>query len=407
MSGSPAEVPGGNRDAWAREAVDDGLLVEWDALAVETRAVPFLRPGWFQAWMAAFAPGRTLRALTVRRAGTLVALLPVLESWRGVSVPANTHSTVIEPLAVDEAAARALVPALLGGGWRTDLRFVPAGGLADVMAAEAGDRGWLARREVMRQPPFTLVEGDWEAYQREQLSKNRRHGLARLARRLEEMGDVRLDVQDGGRNLAGLLAEGFGLERSGWKGDEGTAVLSRPDTEQFYREVAEWAARTGLLRLYFLRLDGRAIAFLYTVEQHGVSHVLKLGFDDALRDRGPGVLVARAFLQDAFARPDLRKVDWLGEDDRYKRDFATGVRDQLRLQFYAPGVLGRADRALADGVAAARAEARRRLPPETRHRIGVSAGRLRARLPIRGGAQSSGAQSLGARSSGAQSSGTK
>ena len=81
------------------------------------------------------------------------------------------------------------------------------------------------------------------------------------------------------------------VEASGWKRESGTAIDSRPDTLGFYTEIARWAAARGILRLAFLRLDGRAIAFELALEDNGVYAILKGGFDVELRKFGPGGLI--------------------------------------------------------------------------------------------------------------------
>jgi glucose/arabinose dehydrogenase len=44
---------------------------------------------------------------------------------------------------------------------------------------------------------------------------------------------------------AELLAEGFRVEASGWKGAAGSAIIAHRNTHQFYREVASWGAEQG------------------------------------------------------------------------------------------------------------------------------------------------------------------
>ena len=106
--------------------------------------------------------------------------------------------------------------------------------------------------------------------------------------RSDSSRERRLDGRDG---LDSLLTEGFAIESAGWKAAGGTAIVSRAETEGFYREVAAWAAQRGWLRLAFLRLDGRALAFEFAIEEGGVYYALKSGFDPAYRAFSPGTLL--------------------------------------------------------------------------------------------------------------------
>jgi hypothetical protein len=74
----------------------------------------------------------------------------------------------------------------------------------------------------------------------------------------------------------------------------------------------------------------------------------------------------------------------MGVDDPHKLDFASGVRQQLRLQLFARGAAGAIERGLAAAVAVARAQARRLLSIERRKRIRRAVNRLFAAVPIAG-----------------------
>jgi CelD/BcsL family acetyltransferase involved in cellulose biosynthesis len=227
------------------------------------------------------------------------------------------------------------------------------------------------------------VDGDWETFQRSVLSKKRKKSLRRLEEKLSARGQVDFAVHDGGRDLAALLAEGLDLELGGWKGEQGIAVLSRRRTARFYRSVAEWAAQAGILRLSFLRLDGRAVAFGFRLEQQGVIYALKTAYAEEFREYGPGLLLKRRLLADAFGRPDVHLVDWLPGATPHKLLFASGVRQLLRVQLFSGSPAGVLERGLATAVSMARVQTRRRLPDERRKQIRRALGvdRVRAAGP--------------------------
>jgi CelD/BcsL family acetyltransferase involved in cellulose biosynthesis len=151
-------------------------------------------------------------------------------------------------------------------------------------------------------------------------------------------------VATGGDRLDTLLEEGYRLEGSGWKAREGTAIQSRPETRAFYGEVARWAAEQGSLRLSFLRLDGRAIAFHFNVEANDVQYHLKGGYDTDYERFSPGRLLHYLLLERCFDG-GLRRYDFLGGEEPYKLQFATGTRVLARLQAFAPSAAGRLERA--------------------------------------------------------------
>jgi hypothetical protein len=68
---------------------------------------------------------------------------------------------------------------------------------------------------------------------------------------------------------AWLAAPSHPREAFGWKGRGGTAILSDPRAEQFFREFAEAAAGRGWLRTNSLELDGKLIATTTAVRSPG------------------------------------------------------------------------------------------------------------------------------------------
>lgn len=113
----------------------------------------------------------------------------------------------------------------------------------------------------------------------------------------------------------------------------GTAILSRSDTQAFYRFVATWAAPRGSLRLAFLRLDGRPIAFHFTIEEGGAAYQLKGGYDPDLRELAPGHLLVEEVLRSAFAR-GLRTYEFLDADAAFKRVWTASLRERLALHAF-------------------------------------------------------------------------
>jgi len=167
-------------------------------------------------------------------------------------------------------------------------------------------------------------------------------GLLTRRRKLEQRGEVTFEVSDGRERLDALLDEGFAVEAAGWKGTAGTAIASTAETERFYRGVAKWAAARGWLRLGFLRLGRRALAFDFAVEHAGVHSLLKTGFDPEFSRFGTGVILRYEMIARAFAE-GLRCYDFLGDEAEWKLNWTTTVRERLRVQAFAPSIAGRAE----------------------------------------------------------------
>ena len=316
------------------------IAAEWDELADRVDAAPFLRPGWTVAWLAAW--GEIPRILAVRQDGQLKAVLPLVRGRSVLSSAANSHTplagAVVEDPSYLHEIARALVAARAA---RTDLRSLdPGDPLLAEMRAAALARGHSMIERVTDREPYVDLAGGFEQYEAG-LQRKHRKELRRMQRRLEDEGEVVFEFADGRDRLDTMLEEGFAVEGSGWKADAGTAIRAVPEARGFYTELARWAARRGCLRLAFLRLDGRPLAFDFCLEAGGAFFALKGGYDVDYRRFGPGSLLTYESLRRAFGN-GLATYEFLGTDDPYKMQWTSTTRERRRLQVFSRAVGGRA-----------------------------------------------------------------
>ena len=311
---------------------------EWDALADRAAVSPFCRPGWIAAWESAFSDS-PVRVLTVWEGDELAGALPFMKQRTAVVSPTNWHTPAFGPVAASEEAHAALANALLAmRAPRVDIAFIDSEDPGLAALRKEGPGHTIVERTATRSP-YVPLEADFAAY-RAGLARKQRKELGRLARRLADEGSVEYAFEDGSERLDELLDEGFAVEGSGWKSESGSAIVSRPDTHRFYRDVARWAAGRGSLLLAFLRLDGRPLAFDMCIEEAGACNVLKGGFDPDYRRFGPGTLLTAASIERAYAE-GLRSYELLGKEDAYKLAWADSVRERVRFQAFSKSATGR------------------------------------------------------------------
>lgn len=315
-----------------RRATVGPLAADWDALADRLGGPPFARPGWITAWASAFAGGR-VEVIAARRDGRLAGVLPVVGATTGVRSAANAHTPSADVLAEDVTVARALVAALYAGRPRAvTLGYLDRAGAGPVLAREAAHAAGyrVAEREMLR-APYVDIDGEYEAYLR--VRRRFAADLRRRRRRLAEQGRVAFDTERG--SFEELLA----LEAAGWKAARGTAIAARPSTRRFYEEVTGWATARGSLRTLVLRLDGLPLAALLGLEESGVLHLLKGGFDPAYARFSPGQLALAETIERAFAT-GLRRVELGGGTEPYKLAWTRSAHERVGVRAFRPGLGG-------------------------------------------------------------------
>lgn len=133
------------------------LLTEWSALADRLAAPPFLHPGWIAAWTNAFGV-ESLRLIAVHRDGELVAAMPMDKRGGNLHAPANCHSPLFGPLAIDNDARDELLLRLFDDRCTSiELNVLGdnGGGTGDALrpiADTARDKGMLILSRTPRSP---------------------------------------------------------------------------------------------------------------------------------------------------------------------------------------------------------------------------------------------------------------
>ena len=328
----------------------DALEAEWNDLVRHTDDQVFYRHEFLRCWLRHFAPKGRLRILTGRDAeGRLVAVLPLqAKPGKQYGMPVrqllsltNKHSCRFDLLAEDpRRAGTAFLGHLMKDPTWDVLRLadVPEGGSAFAILAEARRVGMPCGTWESAHSPYAVLPETVEEWQGERGRKSK--PLRRRRRRLEERGPVTLERVTGGERLTERLAEGFALERSGWKAERGTAIAQSARRRAFYSDLADVAAKAGWLGLYFLRLDTQAVAFQYGLEYGGRYLAMKPGYDERFAEVSPGQLLTEGLIQDCIGR-GVTELDLLGDDAPFKREWTDTVRPHHWLFIYRNSLRGR------------------------------------------------------------------
>lgn len=344
------------------EASFAALEKEWNAFLLRSSMdAPFLRHEWFHIWWKAFGAGRKMAVLIVRsEGGRWVAVAPLMEEkgiraglpCRLLTAMCNDHSCRFDfllsndPRDAAEDAIDAIVSFIATRSSKTDLLE-----LQDILADSptalalqkaAARRGQKVGMRPTLQTPYIPIAGTWSAYF-DSVSGHLKRNLRRRRRQLEEQGKVSIQqwtgdpLSDGGEGLMDRLQEGFDIEAMAWKGSAGTAIRENEIWVEFYRQLAQTAAERGWLRLYFLKLNDRPIAFYYTFLYDRKLYYLKLGYDPAYARYSPGILLHQEILESLF-HEKVTELDFLGPMMEWKREWAKGDRAHVWFYLFQKGV---------------------------------------------------------------------
>lgn len=287
---------------------------EWSELALATRNI-FSTYEWAEVWRRHFLKDREV-VLGRMVPGTGPGALIPLYRWgeRPLRVlrlvghgPADQLGPVCRPEEI-RTVARSLRRSLDA---RPDLCDVL---LADYLPADEPWRQLLDASALRRfQSPVLRFAGDWNAYLASK-SANFREQIRRRERALRRKHDVALRLS-GLSELEADIDLLFDLYRARWPGPE------RPfsTAKAFHQDFARVAAEKGWLRLWFLELDGRAVAAWYGFRFAGVESFYQAGRDPSLGDASVGLVLLSHTIREALD-DGIREYRFLrgGEDYKYR-----------------------------------------------------------------------------------------
>jgi CelD/BcsL family acetyltransferase involved in cellulose biosynthesis len=202
----------------------------------------------------------------------------------------------------------------------------------------AASRGFPVGAWESQRSPFLHLPATEDELQG-RVSSQLRSTARRRQRQMEKRGAVRFESLDGG-DLVSSLNDFFSIERSGWKGRDGTACAQDEQTRVFYTRLAGLAAQRDWLALSRLTLDGETIAFQYGMTYAGNYLLPKLAFREEFREFSPGLVLMHEVLRRCITR-QVTKIDFLGSDDEWKTRWSPAVLPHSWLYIFRRNLKGR------------------------------------------------------------------
>ncbi len=313
------------------------LKHEWNKLA-EPFKTPTLQYEWFAASAEAFCQSGQLRIIVNGSSREINAIAPlVLTRSNGVEkLEVLGMSALFETggfIYRDEDSLRELLSSVLKMKKPLVFRRLRAESPEITLLQElCRNRGRL-RLIKDAGSLFVPTNMNWNEFE-SGMSARSRAGLRRKQRQAEKKGRVDFDVVSPDSDaLDPYLQEALRVESSGWKGRNGTAILSMPLLRKFFTIYSQEAARLGMLRIFFLKIGGETVAVRLAVEYANRLWELKIGYDEHWASCSPGLLLTHETLKYA-CKKGLDAFEFLGTDEPWIRMWTDNAHAHASLQVY-------------------------------------------------------------------------
>lgn len=311
------------------EAIEK-IAIDWRSLSASaSEDQPFYRPEWIAAYLRAFAPRAKLILLTARVRGELLLVLPLIYETgtfskvpvRKLRAPVNFWAGRFDATCKSGPEGDSVIAAAwsyLGQlpGWDVlSFRDSLHGSVVKRLAVAAREGGFNTVELADKPSPIVPIPCASECRKLLPVNARLRRELRSIRRTLEQKQTSvklhRVEVAD--RDALRIF---FGLEASGWKGQERSAILLNGES-QFFEDVASAAARFGYFTLYLLELDGEFIAGQYGFTLRDTYYSVVVAYNEKFREYSPGHLLIDEIVHDCATR-GVRSYQTMGQNQDWK-----------------------------------------------------------------------------------------
>ncbi len=315
----------------------------WGMLAARWGTSPFLFPSWIDTWVTWYQPQSRIEIFDARAGEQVIGALPLLrESTWLCGVPVrrlrppysltspDPYELQTVPGGQDLAAEAIWNHLRRDRSWDViELVDLAAGSSAAALIAQAEASGFVTGRRPSRVTPWVDLTTITDPFAH--TTAKFRANLRRRRRNLEQLGNLQLVRHtDLSSDVVNQFLE---LEHAGWKGRNGTSILSSATDTMYHCAIARVAAEAGHLAIYSLEFDGKPIAMHFGVIAQNRYSVPKLAFDEQFHEYAPGHILVHDVLQDLIAR-DIAEFDFLGNQMDWKREWTPLTRSCERVHIF-------------------------------------------------------------------------
>jgi CelD/BcsL family acetyltransferase involved in cellulose biosynthesis len=241
---------------------------------------------------------------------------------RVLSAPAFRHGYLATPV-IDRHCLEETLDAMLDAvAHHPTLPKIVA---LDAMGTDGATCGALVRVLAQRDSALSIFERvrrpklqsdlDGKAYLEKAVSSSTRKKLRQHRRRLAENGALVSSIATAPADVCKAFEEFLAIEAAGWKGRNGTALLSSPTDAAFMRAAMAGLAENGAVSIHALHLDGKPVSMQIVARAGSAAFTWKTAYDEQFQDYSPGMLLLEDYTAAFLADKTISCVDSCSLDD--------------------------------------------------------------------------------------------
>jgi CelD/BcsL family acetyltransferase involved in cellulose biosynthesis len=293
---------------------------EWeDLLTVSPVNTLFLTPQWQEVWWDTFGNGKGMAGFYLRTPDGVVAIASLARNGDTMSFLGNQDTFDYNDFMVSPGYEDIFFDALLRclGEYNCNtlelFSLIESSPTLTHLPAMARDRGYLVDVEQEDVTFGIELPGTWDDYLAV-LTKKDRHELRRKFRRLESSVEWRWYSLTDPDEVAGRLEDFIRLMRQSRKDKD---EYMTPERELFFQRVTQRMAQQGLLKLFFMDIDGQSVATSLCFDYSSSRLLYNSGYNPDYGYYSVGLLLNALCLREAI-EGRMGYFDFLRGSEPYK-----------------------------------------------------------------------------------------
>ena len=296
------------------------IQTEWQGLlSLSPVNTLFLTPQWQEAWWDTFGNGRGMAGFYIRTPEGVMGIASLASQGDTVSLLGNRDTFDYNDFVIRPGYERQFFSTLLSCIEEQGYKVLEAFSLMETsptlvhlpeLARQQGYSVEITEEDVA---PGVALPNTWEEYL-SSLSRKNRHELQRKFRRLESVENWHWYCLTDAEQVTERFDDFLALMRQSRKEKAGYMT---PQREEFFHRIAQRTAQLGVLRLFFLELEGRPVATTLCFD-YGSSRLLySSGYNPDYSYYSVGLLLYALCLRDAIEK-GKGYFDFLRGSEQYK-----------------------------------------------------------------------------------------
>jgi CelD/BcsL family acetyltransferase involved in cellulose biosynthesis len=314
---------------------------------------PYYNPAWYYSWLETLGADKTPVNLCIwDEEGELLFFWPFFECpavagkglWPAIGETADNFAPIIDPtLEADEFEQhlKNLIRLTL-----EDYQFIwtpllPESFYNEKLASvlpKISKYNTCASRTCNHQIHREALEPFDDFYKRK-ISKKSRYNLRRSEKQLRELGEFQHEKITAVDQAMLVFFDLVGVESKSWKGDKGVGIFSKPSWKKFYRKLLPELAETGELTIDLLRIDGKLIAYEFSVQRGAYRALHSQSYLTEYHEYSPGTVLRYYTFKQAF-EDGVEILDFMQGPALYKEQYANYTQSLLDFSCFAPNWKG-------------------------------------------------------------------